>query len=100
LHAVRVPPDLTARKRRAMSDENRPRPVDFSVTVAEAAAAGYSHVYAECCSLTAVPFRLIRGLRPHTTLGQIAAKLRCQRCGKPPKEGTVAFWSLPTERGR
>jgi hypothetical protein len=73
---------------------------DFTMTVAEAAAAGCSHVYGECCSLTALPFRLIRGLRSHNTLGQIAAKLRCQRCGKAPKKGTVAFWCFPTVRGR
>ena len=83
-----------------MADDNLLLPPDFMMTVAAAEAAGYSHVYAECCNLTAVPFRLIHGLRSHTTLGQLAARLRCRICGKPPKQGTVAFWRFPTTRGR
>jgi hypothetical protein len=41
-----------------MADETLLLPADFATTVADAEAGDYSHVHAECCDLTAVPFHL------------------------------------------
>jgi hypothetical protein len=59
------------------------------MTIDAAAAAGFTHIEARCrCGqITALPFRLLISegrTRPDSTLGSIAARLRCHQCTSTP----------------
>lgn len=65
---------------------------DATLTIAQAEAAGHTHIEARCrCGqITALPFRLLVSegrARSDSTLGSIAARLRCSRayCRKRPE---------------
>lgn len=64
-------------------------PNDPSITVGEAIVGEYTHVRAECCGSTDIPLRMMR-VSKDDTLGQISARLRCSKCGKPAK--TARYW--------
>lgn len=62
-------------------------------TLADAARGDYTHLRIRCCSITDLPFELIR--RPvGTPIVEIAPKLRCRRCGKQPKVVSVTAQHL------
>lgn len=70
-------------------------PKNPATTVAEAHAAGYTHVGVVCSScgyIVAVPFRMIRRPSGSATLERLATRLKCERCGGLPEPGSVKFW--------
>lgn len=58
-------------------------------TVSELESAGFTHIEARCCSIVCLPFRLMKlegQVNDSTTYEQIALRLRCKTCGKPPEQ--------------
>lgn len=69
---------------------------DGITTLSEATAAGFTHLSLRCCRIVDMPFGLLRR-PPETSIGEIAEKLRCSRCGGRPK--SIALWAQHLSEG-
>lgn len=62
------------------------------VTIDDAELAGWPWLKIVCgCKITLMPWRLMRRHTRYRRLREIIERLRCERCGKPPRE-VALYW--------
>lgn len=66
-----------------------------NITISTLEAQGFTYLEARCCNITCIPFRMLKEQRKigdGTTYAELAGRLRCSGCGRPPEPRNIRPW--------